>query len=593
MFYEPYVIVTILIITMILFIWGKWRYDVVALIALFSAVLFKAVPFHAVYDGLSNPAVITVACVMIMSNMIGQSGLLQGPLRHITNIAHNRFLYVSVLTTTTAILSAFMNNVGALAIMMPVAVQSARKAKLSPAFILMPIALGSAMGGLTTLIGTPPNLLIASYREQALGHAFSMFSFGKVGLIVAIAGVAYVALIGWRLIPKERLKNNKTEELFEIKDYITEAIVTENSPIAGTAISQLNNSDWDECTILGIIRDQKKRMSLNHDIIIQTGDILIIEAGASELQDIIKKMQLELLSDVTISTNELKTEQITLMEAVVSQASRLDGRTPNALRLRSRFNAKIIAVSRQGRVFKTRLDSTKLQVGDVLLLQGEEQNLQDLISRFKLLPLEQNITSTIPTKKAYLGLFFFIAAIIAASLRLAPVQIAFGGAVFLNMLFNVIPVRNYYDNIEWSVIILLAAMIPIGEALQTTGGTTLIAHFVLHSTNHLSPIVTMGLLMIVTMTLSDFMNNAATTVVMAPIAISLAQALQVNIDPFLMAVAISASCSFLTPVGHQNNTIIMGPGGYHFTDYIRVGLLLEIIVLAVSIPMIAWMWPLH
>jgi len=592
MLYQPYILIIILVLAMALFIWGKWQYDIVALVALFLAVISGCVPFHDIYSGLNNPAVITVACVMILSNTINQSGLFQILLRHTHKLTHNKYLYISTLTTITAVLSAFMNNIGAMAIIMPLAIHSSRKAKISPALILMPIALGSAMGGLTTLIGTPPNLLISSYRQAALGQPFAMFSFGKVGIFIAIAGVIYISLIGWKLIPKKHQKKLQTDEMFEITDYITEAVVTDKSPLVDCTLNQTYLKKWGEFNILGVIRDQKKRMSLNHEIIFQVGDILILEAAASDLNIILKNLQLELIPDIDISSSDLKEDNITLTEAIVIQSSRLEGRCLQDINLRSRYNTTVIAISRHGRVLKNRLNSTPLQVGDTLLIQGDADNLRSMLTRLKLLPLEQRDLPLAPTKKSYLSLLFFSLAIIISALQLAPVQATFGAAVFLNMIFRVAPIRNYYESIDWPVIILLAAMIPIGHAMQTTGGTTLIAHSLLSSTSHISPVLTLTVLMIVTMTLSDFMNNAATTVVMAPIAISLAQTLQVHIDPFLMSVAIGASCSFLTPIGHQNNTIIMSPGGYKFMDYIRVGSLLEVIVIVISIPAILYIWPL-
>tara|TARA_B100001093_G_scaffold515784_1_gene592964 strand:- start:2438 stop:4174 length:1737 start_codon:yes stop_codon:yes gene_type:complete len=578
---------------MALFIWGRWRYDVVALMALTSAVACRAVPFHSVYDGLSNPAVITVACVMILSSIVNQSPLIQIPLRGISQLTQHRTLYILSLTAFTAFLSSFMNNIGALAIMMPIAVQSARSANISPSTVLMPIALGSALGGLNTMIGTPPNLLISNFKEQATGHAFGMFSFGKVGLAITMIGVLYVGLVGWRLIPKNRKQAHNTDSLFEITDYITEARVTDNSPLVGKVINRKQLKEWGDFSIIGVVRDDQKRMSLNHEIVIEIGDILIMEADAATLNHLIDSLKLEWIQDRAISTDILKTDDISLIEAVITESSRIEGRQLNELNLRSRFHANIIAISRQGRFLKTRLASLVCRAGDVLLIQGSETDLQQMIYRLKLLPLEQRKLTFIANKKINLGILFFILAIIMTTTQLLPIQIAFGGAVFLCMVFHVIPVRHYYENINWPVIILLAAMIPLGEALQTTGGTTLITHTILHSTQPSSPIITIALLMIVTMTLSDFINNAATTIVMAPIAISLAQSLHYHSDPFLMAVAISASCSFLTPVGHQNNTIIMGPGGYRFSDYIRVGFFLQLLILLISVPMILWVWPVN
>ena len=591
MFYEPYIIIIILLFTMTLFILGKWRYDVIALIALALAVATKAIPFNQVYDGLKNPAVITVACVMIISNAITQTDLLHSIVQKLSKTTYSPSLQIGILTLTSACLSAFMNNVGALALMMPIAIQSAKKSSMPSSLVLLPIALGSAMGGLTTLIGTPPNLLIAAYKEEVTGQAFSMFSYSKVGIFLAIIGVIYLSFIGWRLLGKKTSTHHTSDDLFEINDYITEVKVPEESPLANQALSHLTTITSSDFIILGIIRNQSTRLNITNNLIIKPHDILIIEASASDLQKITESAKLDLIGDVTISKDQLKSNEITLIEAVIPQASRLENRSCKSLRLRSRFNVNVLAVSRQGIPFKERLNNVKLISGDIILLQGNYERLQDIIKRFGLLPLEERGLAIKSSPKAYLSILFFLLAIIASALKLVPVEVSFGGVVLLIMIFHIIPIRKIYENIDWSIIILLAAMIPLGKALETTGGTALITHYIMQSALHLNPSLTLLLFMFITMTLSDFMNNAATTVVMAPIALSLAHALHVNIDPFLMGTAIAASCSFLTPIGHQNNTIVMGPGQYKFIDYIKIGLPLEIIILSISVPLLTRMWP--
>ncbi len=430
---QPYIILIILVITMGLFISGRWHYDKIALIALALSVAVGAVPYHHVFNGLANPAVITVACVMIISQTIHQSNLLAPLTQQLLRLNLSSSLQVGVLSLMTAFLSAFMNNVGALGLMMPIAIQAAIKSQRSPSLVLLPIALASALGGLLTLIGTPSNLIIANFRAEATGQPFEMFDFFRVGIFVAIAGVIFIALIGWRLIPDCRKRPASVEEDFAINDYITD---------------------------------------------------------------------------------------------------------------------------------------------------------------YRLLPLEKRHTPLGRPSKKWLPVLTFALAVTLAATQLLPVAMAFSGAILMLLLTGHIRTSDLYKTIEWPIIILLAAMIPVGEALESSGGTELIANFIASSALYLSPILVLSLLFVITMTLSDFMNNAATTVVMAPIAIGIAQALHANVDPFLMAVAIAASCSFLTPVGHQNNTIVMGPGGYRFTDYIRIGLPLELLVFVIAIPAISWLWPI-
>lgn len=576
-----------------LFIWGRWRYDVVALVALAIAVTVGAVPFDDIYSGLANPAVITVACVMIISQAITHSGILAPLINKLSRFAHRPVLSMSILIAVTAVLSAFMNNVGALALMMPIAIQTAIDHDYSPSMILMPLAFAAGLGGLTTMIGTPPNLLIATYRGQLTGHPFTMFDFSHVGILTALAGVVFIALVGWRLIPGNRKAPRLPEDIFQIQDYITEIYIPENSPVAGMTIAELEKKVQSEFEIMGLIRNKRKRIVFGSDQTLQAKDLLIVEASAKELQKLLDAGKLELAADKKISTETLRDDNIALLEAVVPQASRIEGRSSRSMQLRSRFQINLLAIARQGQAIKQRLSQVSLRGGDVVLLQGPSDTLRANSQRMGFLPLVERGVAVGKRQRTWLPVSLFFIAILLAAFQLLPVQVAFSGAILAMLVLNAIPVRTLYESVEWPIIILLAAMIPIGSALQSTGGTALIAHYFIILSGHVSPIIILGLLLVVTMTVSDFMNNAATTVVMAPIGISIAQALKLNIDPFLMAVAIGASCSFLTPVGHQNNTLVLGPGGYRFSDYVRVGLPLEVIVLITSLPLILWIWPLR
>ena len=592
MYFASYhIIFAILTITMVLFIWGKWRYDIVALIGLALCVVCGVVPFKDVYSGLDNPAVITVACVMVLSQAITRSGILNPIMHRMTTFTKSFTLQVASLSMMTALLSAFMNNIGALALMMPISIQLARDSNRSVSLLLMPIALSSALGGLTTLIGTPPNLLISAYRQKISGHAFTMFDYSHCGLLLALAGILFIIILGWRLLP-QRMKASKTpDDMFPIQDYITEVKINEKSPMINATVKELESLVQGDYTIIGLIRNKSKRLGVTANQKLEANDILIIESSPEDLQKLLHVGRCDLVADSDLSRETLKTDTVTLLEAVVPQASRIEGRSSKSMRLRSRFQINILAIARGGTPFKQRMSQVKLQAGDVVLLQGPSITLQETAIRLGFLPLIERGIHVNSSKRNFLPIGIFAISILLSVLQLVPVQVAFGAAILSMLLLNVIPIRNLYENIEWPVIILLAAMIPIGQALQTTGGTAHIAHYLINFAGHASPIWVLGFVLVITMTLSDFMNNAATTVVMAPIAVSIAHTLYLSIDPFLMAVAIGASCSFLTPVGHQNNTLVMGPGGYKFTDYIRIGLPLEIIIIVISLPLISWVWP--
>lgn len=590
---ESYSIIIILVFTMILFIWGRWRYDVVALIALFVAVAVGAVPLSQIYTGLPNPAVITVACVMVISQTLTRSGVLNKFINSLSILTENPLMHIITLCFVAMVLSCFMNNVGALALIMPIAIKTALNHKRSPSMLLMPIAFTSGLGGLTTIIGTPPNLLIASYRQEITGHAFSMFDFFPVGALVAVGGFLFIVFIGYRLLPISRKSPLNVGDMFKIADYIFEVKVTSKSSILEMTYSELKKEVDCDFSLVGLIRGGQKRMSLPRDLEFERGDILIIQATTEVLQDFIQKTKTLLATDKPITDEALKTSDITLLEAVVPQGSRTDGRSAHSMRLKSRFAINLIAISREGKPFKNRLHHVNLKSGDIVLLQGPSDSIQENVINMGFVPLIERDIQVKSTWKMYLPFLVFLVAIIVTALQLIPVQAAFGGAVLIMVVFNMIPARLLYDAIDWPIIILLAAMIPIGSALQTTGGTAMIAGWLTESATHIPAAWVLVILMIITMTLSDFMNNAATAIVMAPIAASIANSLGVNIDPFLMGVAVASSCSFLTPVGHQNNTLVMGPGGYRFGDYIRLGLPVEIIVLVISVPAILWVWPLR
>lgn len=590
--FHAYSIIIILFITMALFIWGKWRYDIVALIALAIAAMVGAVPFSNIYSGLDNSAVITIACVMVISQAISRSGIFNHLVYSMGHLTKHPALHVAALGLVTMFMSAFMNNLGALALIMPVAIKTAMEHKRSPTFILMPIGFASALGGLLTLIGTPPNLLISNYREEVMGHAYAMFDFTPVGCIIAIVGLLFIVLIGYRLMPKNRKVPKNVADMFNVDDYTFEVTVCEKSKLINMSFKELRRKTKAEFELVGVVRNAYKRWSVPDDYQFVADDVLIIRSSTDNLQLFLQQTKTELTSKKPLSEDALKSSEVTLVEAIVPQGSRLEGRNVKNLRLYSRFQINIIAISREGNPIKTRLQSARLKAGDVVLLQGPVDTLAEHLATLQFLPLIEKDIFIHPPARAYLSMLVFLVAIVLTAMQLLPVAVAFGAAVLAMVLLKQIPARQLYEAIDWPIIILLAAMIPIGQALESTGGTQIIASQLTFFSRHLSPPWVLLILMFITMTISDFMNNAATAIVMAPIAVSLANKMHVHVDPFLMGVAIASSCSFLTPIGHQNNILVMGPGGYKFHDFLRLGLPLELIILAVSVPSILLIWPL-
>jgi len=417
-----------------------------------------------------------------------------------------------------------------------------------------------------------------------------MFDFAPVGLACAAVGVAYVALIGWRLLPRARHAENVSEELFEIADYIAEVRVPEGSAIIGKRIRDLDDlAGKADVEIIGLIRQGRRLPGLARIAEIRADDILVLEATPGSLDEALGILQLEYVGK---GEGVLGEEDLVLHEVVVTESSRLAGRSAASLRLLYRHRVALVGVSRQGRRFREKVRALDLEPGDVLLLLGAEERLQDVTGQLGLLPLADRGQRVIQREKAWLAVALFAGAIVAASLGWVYLPIALGCVVAAYILVNIVPLRDVYTSVEWPVIVLLGSMIPIGGALQSTGGTALIAGGIVDVSAGYSPVVVLTLLVVVTMTLSDVMNNTATAVIAAPIAIEIASRLGVSADPFLMGVAVAASCAFLTPIGHKNNTLIMGPGGYRFGDYWRMGLPLEILIVVVSVPMIVLVWPL-
>lgn len=580
----------LLFFVFVFLIWGRWRYDLVAFVALLIALLTGLVPADQAFSGFGHPATVVIALVLIISRGLSNSGVIEMLAGFFINAGRRLAAHISIMSGLAAALSAVMNNVAALALLMPLDLQAANKSGRSPSLSLMPLSFASILGGMITLIGTPPNIVVAEFRGAALGERFHMFDFAPVGLVCATVGVAYVALVGWRLLPADRQARDASQNLFELADYIAEARVPEGSDIIGKRVRDLDElADKAGVEIVGLARRGKRLPGLARIAEIREGDLLIIEASPDSLEEAVGSLKLEYVGK---GEGLLEGEDLALSELVVPESSSLNGRSAMSIRLLYRYGVALVGVSRQGRRFRENVRKLGLQVGDVLLLLGPDERITDVTTRLGLLPLADRGQRVIQREKVWLAVGLFAAAILVASTGLVYLPVALGCVAAAYAIFNIVPLREVYASVEWPVIVLLGSMIPIGTALQDTGGTSLIAAGIVNMASGYSPAIVLLLLVVVTMTLSDVMNNTATAVIAAPIAIEIASRLGVSPDPFLMGVAVAASCAFLTPIGHKNNTLIMGPGGYRFGDYWRMGLPLEILIVAISVPALLFFWPL-
>ncbi len=590
MTFDQSIVFAVLAGAMVFFAWGRWRYDVVALMALMVVVFAGVVPAHDAFMGFGHPAVITVVAVLIISRALKISGIVEILVAVLSKSGSTPTRQIIATGGTGAVFSAFMNNVGALALMLPVALRNATLSGQAPSRILMPLSFATLLGGLVTLIGTPPNIIIASFREQATGTPFAMFDFTPVGLVVAVVGLAFVSLVGWRLLPTERKGGAAEPDRFQIEAYIIEAKVPAKSKLVGRQIRDLENLCDNEIAVMMIIREDSRRFAPAGTERLAAGDILILEGDPATLNPLFSDRTLNVSREPRVKAEDLESDEFELVEAVVMPLSMIEGRSMRGLKMHERYGINLLAIARQGQAPKTRLGSIRFKTGDILLLQGEKQTIKEVLANLGCLPLAQRGLSLASQKRPLLPTAIFAAAILTAAFGLLPVQIAFVTAVLALLMTNCLSLREAYDSIEWPIVVLLGALLPIGEALHSTGGTALIAGGIADLAGAVPIWAMLGLLMVVSMLLSDLVHNSPTAVLMAPIAISIAKALGLPADPFLMAVAVGSASPYLTPIGHQSNTLVMGPGGYHFADYWRMGLPLDVIILLVAVPMIMLVW---
>lgn len=574
-----------------LLVWGRIRYDLVAFGALIIASTLGLVPTEDVFSGFGHSAVAIIALVLIVSRGLSSSGAVELIASKLIDPDRPLPSHIAVVAALAAGLSAIINNVAALALLMPLDIEAAKKAKRAAGQTLMPLSFATILGGMVTLIGTPPNIVISEYRRGALGEPFGMFDFAPVGLTVAIAGIAFVALVGWRLLPT-RTSLLDTEKAVEMGRYIAELRIGEQALEDDMIVEDLypNANDVD-VHILGLVRLGKRLRGMARREELRAGDFLVVEGEPKSIEAFMGQAKLDFAGSEK-HEGGVVAPGLTLLEVIVPDGSRIDGRTSRSLKLLQRHSVTLLGVARSGKSFQDRLRLLPIRAGDVLLLLGTQQNVTEASEWLGVLPLEGRQTEVVQRNKAGLSIGVFMLAVALAVTGLVPLSVALGGAVIAYVALGLVSGREVYASVEWKVIVLLASLIPLAEAFEKFGGAELIANQIVALTGGYPAWVSLVALMIVTMTLSDFLNNVATTLIAAPISISIATETGTNPDTYLMTVAVAASCAFLTPIGHKNNTIIMGPGGYQFGDYWRIGLPLEVIVVCVAVPTILLVWPL-
>jgi di/tricarboxylate transporter len=576
-----------------LLIWGRFRYDLVALSALLAAVACGIVPAAQAFRGFSSDIVIIIGSALVVSAAIGRSGLIEILMKPFMPRMTTSGMQVTVLASAVTALSAFIKNIGAVAIFIPIALQVARRTEKPASRVLMPLAFGSLLGGLITLIGTSPNIIVSQMREQISGEPFRMFDFAPVGVCLAVAGVAFLS-VGWRLLPRIKKGAGATPETrFSIEDYVTEARLPADSSCVGKSVRELEALGDGGVTVAAIIREGYRRYIPAGYWRLFENDLLVLEADTHALSRLVDAARLELIQDERAEADETPQEDLAVVEAVVTATSPMIGNTLEQLALRDRYGLSLLALSRSGSRIAQRLRRVRFQEGDLLVLQGRAERLNDKLATLGCLPLAERNVSLGRPRNLYLPAAILAVAMVLVTTGSVPVTIGFFGAAVAMLVLQLLTLKEAYEAIEWPVLILFGALIPVSEALQSTGATGLVAGWLSAAAQHLPALGTLGLMLVAAMALTPFLNNAATVLVMAPIAAGMAGKLALNPDPFLMAVAIGAGCDFLTPIGHQCNTLVMGPGGYRFGDYWRLGLPLSVMVAILGTLLISVFWPLR
>ena len=579
---------------LILFVSDRLRYDLVAALALSAAVLTGIVPAKKAFEGFANPVIVIIASVLVISRAVAVSGVIDNAMRRVLRALDSTTLQVAALTAAVSFLSAFVKNVGALGLFMPIAIQAAERRNRPPSRYLMPLAFGSLIGGTITQIGTSPNVLISAVRQEVLGQPYHLFDFTPVGLPLTCIAVAFLS-VGWRLLPANRRGQPTPEQRFAIEDYTSEALLPEGSPLAGKTVADLEALGEGEVTVTGVIREHTHRYVPRPSWTLYADDVLVLQGDPTALQPIVDQAKLKLLGadEIAALKPEDKDDVLETVEAVVAPDSLLIGNTPQDLHLRQNYEVNLLALSRAEERTTTRLRSSRFAPNDILVLQGRQRQLARALTELGLLPLaERNLAIGRPRWR-WLPILILLAAMLAIAVGAVEVEVGFFVAATLIVLLRLITPREAYDAVEWPIIVMLGCLIPVGEALKDTGAANLMADGLTVVAAQLPAYLAVGLIMVVSMLVTPLLHHAAAVLLMGPVAAAVAKNLGFGPDAFLMAVAFGAASDFLTPIGHQNSTLVMGPGGYRFSDYWRLGLPLTILVAVCGTGLILWQWPLR
>jgi di/tricarboxylate transporter len=581
----------LVLVTIGLFVWGRFRYDLVSLGALLASVALGVTPAKKAFDGFANEVVVIIACALVVSAGFARSGVIEALLRPIAPKLKSPQTQAPVFVAATALLSMATKNVGALAILMPIALQTARRTGTSPACLLMPMSFAALLGGLVTLVGTSPNIIVSQVRQDVLGKPFGMYDFAPVGLSLAVMGVIFLSF-AYRLLPRHRTAAATLDAPLASKPYVTEATVPGDWNAEKKRVGDLHGLAVGDVKVLALIRSGQRKTAPHPNLHIRPGDRLLIEGEQEALDQLIARLRLKLTRADKPAPTEEPTEDVRVVEAVIEQGSPLVGESARRLNLHGEHGVNLLAVSRSGYRLSQTLRSIRFRVGDVVMLQGGERSLPGALQKLKVLPLAERQVRLGDLRRVAAPVAILAAAMLSVAFHIVPVAIAFFAAAVAMVAFGGLRMREAYAALDGPVLVLIGALIPVGEAIHATGGADLVAGWLAQVLAAAPPLAILAAMMLLAMISAPFMHNAPTVLVFGPIAAGLAVRLHLNPDAFLMAVATGAASDFLTPIGHQCNTLVMAPGGYRFWDYPRLGAPLSLAVLVAGTLLIARVWGL-
>ncbi|WP_296612651.1 SLC13 family permease [Sphingomonas sp.] len=586
-----YLSLALLVAMMAMFVWGRFRYDVTAMLALLGGLALGIVKPKEAFTGFSDDIVIIVGSALVISAAVQRSGMVERALSLIAGRVTRIRTQLFVLTASVGVTSALVKNVGALAMLMPAAFQMAKKNKASPSVFLMPMSFASLLGGLMTLVGTSPNIIVSRVRQDMVGQPFRMFDYFPTGFGLLVIGLIFLRF-GYRLLPRDRRGVPTMGEALDIKDYVTEVTIGEGSPAIDETVDQFTDRHDGDVTVTSVMR-AGMRSEPRPWMTLRQGDTLILGGEPDVLERVIATNKFALAGSDRDVPEDRKDDEIGVIEAVISTNSPLIGRTASRMQLQRRLGINLIAVSRGGERLTHRLGGTVLRAGDVIVLQGPLSLLPERLPELGALPLAERALRLGNSGRGLLPVIILAVAMIATATGYVPVAVAFFAAAALILAIGALPLAEAYDSVEWPILVMLGALIPVSDTLRTTGASQILATWLAHVAASLPPWGAVALILVAAMAVTPFLNNAATVLVMAPIAAVFAHDLGYRPEAFLIATAMGAGCDFLTPIGHQCNTLVFGPGGYKFGDYARLGAPLSLLVVLVGTPLILMVWPLH